>query len=481
MESFWHTQSPLPRYPTLYGKRYADVAVVGGGMAGLLTAYFLKESGAQVIVLEQNRLAQGVTGSTTAKITAQHGSFAARLLRDFGTQLGRQYMLANLAAVEQYQQLVERLEVSCDFSRRDCYLFATGQNALLREAEAASWLDAPAQFLREPQLPIPAATAVCFPRQAQFRPLPFLAALLPALEIYERSRVTDIRGERVRTDHGEVRAKHIVVATHFPFLNRHGLYMLRLHQVRSYVLALQAKDVPPDLYLDAGEDGWTLRSCGDSHILLGKTGRRTGENVGDNFAALHRQAKLWFPEAAPVTAWATQDCMSADGIPYIGQYAPTTPRLWVATGFGAWGMTGSMVAASILSAELTGQHYPYADIFSPRRLPLFASAHRMGQNVSHAVRGLLRHWQAPERKSVCDIPPDHAGVVRVGGKKLGVYRRPDGRYFAVSLRCPHLGCALRWNDEEKSWDCPCHGSRFNYLGKCIENPAQKSIAVTDIW
>ena len=284
----------------------------------------------------------------------------------------------------------------------------------------------------------------------------------------------DIRGHAVRCDGGAVTAEQIVVATHFPMLERFGLYDLRLRQERSYLLALTGAPPLPGMWLDAGEEGWILRRSG-RYLLLGGGGHRCGENLGDSYDRLRAQAQRLFPAAQEAFAWSSQDCMTLDGVPYIGPYSSSAPFLHVATGFGKWGMTGSMVAATLLTARLTGENYPYADIFSPQRFFPSASISAFWEGAGYAVRGIGRRLFVPAQTAAADIARGHGGIVAWQGKKYGVYRHTDGTLFAVDIRCPHRGCELTWNDDEKSWDCPCHGSRFDYTGHRLSEPAKAAL------
>ena len=321
MQTLWNSRDTLPAYPPLREDLHADAAVVGGGMAGILTAYALHTRGLRVVLLEGSRLASGVTAHTTAKITAQHGRFCERLVHDFGFHLARQYLQANLCAVRQFRALVRQKRIDCGFSDESSFIYAASDGpSLTRELEYALSLGAPARLVKPEGLPFPVREALCFERQAQLSPLPFLAALLPELTVYEHSPVRDIRGHAVRCDGGTVTAEQIVVATHFPMLERFGLYDLRLRQERSYLLALTGAPPLPGMWLDAGEEGWSLRRSG-RYLLLGGGGHRCGENLGDSYDRLRAQAQRLFPAAQEAFAWSSQDCMTLDGVPYIGPYS----------------------------------------------------------------------------------------------------------------------------------------------------------------
>jgi len=465
----------LSAFPRLSERLIADAAVIGGGMAGILTAFALREAGLRVVLLEEDRLAGGATARTTARISAQHGLFCERLLHDFGEHLARQYLSAQKHAVRQYRDLIASRGIDCALREHVSRVYTAPDGPdLSRELACALLLGADAELQAVDGLPFPVREALCFPHQASFEPIPFLAALLPGIEVYEHSPVRDIRGHVVRCDGGSVEAAHIVVATRYPMLERWGLYHLRLRQEQGYLLALRGAPPLDGWYLDADTRGWSLQQRGDELILSGGV-HRCGENRGDSYERLRAQAKLWFPTAQEVRAWSSQDCVTMDGIPYIGRYGAATPHLHVAAGFGRWGMTNSMVAATLLTAEILGKHYPYADVFSPDRFFPSASIETMMEGALYAVRGKARRLFTAAAAETDAIAPGHAGVVRHHGRQYGVYRDEHGALYAVSPVCPHRGCALVWNDDEKTWDCPCHGSRFDYTGHRLFHPAKSAL------
>ncbi len=478
MESIWKKDTKIGERPALFGEYNADVVVIGGGMAGILTAYFLWEKGMDVVVLEADRIGSGQTGNTTAKITSQHDLIYHKLLQDYGRERAGQYAEANERAIGEYRRVIQRREIDCFFEERPAYLYSTSYDdvpALEREAAAANRLGIDAEFTYALDLPFPVKGAVKFGGQAQFHPLKFLQGIAQKLTIFEHTRVKDVEGTCVLTDGGRVQAKHVVFATHFPFLNAPGCYFLRMHQERSYVVALENAGVLPGMYLGVDREALSLRNFG-SLLLLGGGGHRTGDNKeGGKYAFLRKTAAQLYGESREAACWSAQDCTTIDGLPYIGPFAPSVPHWYVATGFGKWGMTTSMVSAMILSDMIAGEKNLYQDIFSPRRFKAGTALKGFFSNTGWAVKGLTKQLFAGPSAQMEALLPGEGGVVEYEGKKTGVYKDEKGNIFALSTRCPHLGCQLEWNPDEKTWDCPCHGSRFDHTGRLLNNPAEADL------
>jgi len=474
MESIWWKDLSLPRREPLPGDLKTEVAVVGAGLAGVLTAFLLQQAGRQVVVLESGRTACGQTGHTTAKVTAQHGLIYRRLLREQGEAQARQYARANQDAVEQYRELIRREQIDCDWEEWESYVYGDRREELATEAETAARLGLEASYVPHIDLPVGSAGAVRFRRQAQFHPLKFLRPLAARLTIYEHTPVLSAEGQVLRTDRGAVEAEEIVFACHFPFVNVPGLYFARMHQERSYVLALEHAGRVNGMYLGVGERALSFRNYGP-YLLLGGENHRTGENsCGGRYEALRRQAESMFPGCREAARWSAQDCITPDGVPYIGRFSSSRPHWYLATGFQKWGMTSSMAAAQILRDLICGRANSCAEVFDPSRFGPgdLAAVCREG---GVAVKSLARRLFQVPRAAVEDLPIGHGGIVSLDGAKVGIYKDEAGRLYPVDVRCPHLGCQLEWNPDERSWDCPCHGSRFDYRGNLLSNPAQDGI------
>lgn len=426
MKSIWTDTCKMPAFDALKGDIKTDVLIIGGGIAGILCAFFLKQAGVDYVLAEGDKIGAGITKNTTAKITSQHGLIYDTLIRGAGCEKARQYLEANQLAVSKFEELAK--EIPCDFEKKSAFTYSLHDRARIeKEVDAVNRLGLKADFTRTLPLPFPVAGAIRFENQAQFHPLKFILGIAEGLHIYENTFVKAVDGHTALTENGRIRAKAIVVATHFPFINTHGNYFLKMYQHRSYVLALENAPDLDGMYLEETEDGLSFRNY-ENLLLVGGGDHQTGKR-GGRWQVLRAFVKKAYPEAIEKYAWATQDCMTLDYVPYIGHYAKSTPHLYVATGFNKWGMTSSMAAAMILTDMLTGKISPFADVFFPSRSILKP---QLFVNGFTAVTNLLS--------------------------------------FSAK-RCPHLGCALKWNEAENTWDCPCHGSRFTKSGKLIDNPA----------
>ena len=476
MESIWSQTCRLRQREALPGDMKTDIAVIGAGMAGILIASALQEAGRRVVVLEAERIAGGQTRNTTAKLTCQHGLLYEKLIRTLGEEKARQYAQANAAALMEYRRIIADRNIDCDLEQQDAWVYGSNAAQLWKEAEAAAALGLPATFVEETKLPFPTAGAVRFANQAQFHPLKFLQAISEPLTIYENTSVQSVEENQIITTRGRVQAEQIVFACHYPFVNFPGMYFARMHQERSYVIALENAAPMDGMWIGAEQGAYSFRNYGPL-LLLGGGGHRCGENsAGGRYDLLRQQAARWFPGSREVAHWSAQDCVTADSVPYIGPYAASRPNWFVATGFQKWGMTSSMVAAMLLRDRICGKENPWTEVFDPGRFDE-KTLTGLAQESGQAVKGLAKQLFQIPAEAARELLPGHGGVVFWKGKKLGVYKDESGALWPVDIRCPHLGCQLEWNPDERSWDCPCHGSRFDYRGKLISGPAQENITI----
>ncbi len=426
MDSIWEDTARRVHFDALKGNKSTDVLIIGGGIAGILCAYKLKNAGVDCILVEATEICGGITGNTTAKITLGHGLIYDTMIKRFGEDKARLYVEAQSKAIKEYTRLCENID--CDYETQNNYVYSVNDRKKIeKEIAALNRLGVKAEFSDAHELPFSVAGAVCVRDQVQFHPLKFLYAIAKDLPIYEHTKVVELMSHKAKTNHGKITYKKLIIATHFPMLNKHGLFPLKLYQHRSYVIALKDAQNVNGMYVDNSDTGLSFRSYGDL-LLLGGGGHRTGKK-GGCWQELEDFAQKHYKNAHIVGKWATQDCMTLDDVPYIGRYAKSTPDVFVATGFNKWGMTNAMVAAEILCDLVQGKSNPYAAVFEPSRTVLRP---QLAVNALDSVIGLLTPT----------VP-----------------------------RCPHLGCALKYNRAEHTWDCPCHGSRFTEEGELIDNPA----------
>ena len=446
MKSLWSETVCLPRHKKLKADLRCQNVVIGAGMAGLLIAYFLQEKGQEVIVLEANKIASGQTKNTTAKITSQHGCIYHDMIKNVGEARAKAYAKANEAAIQLYKEIITKEGIDCHYEELPSFLYSQkeyGIERLKKEARAAKSLGIKAEYVRGDKinaLPFGIMGAVKFEGQVQFHPLEFIQAIAEKLTIYERTNVLEVDEHFVITDKHVIVADNVIFATHYPFPIVPGFYFLRQHQSRSYVIAIEGEDVPQYLdgmYYGIDKDGLSFRHA-QGKLLVGGGSHRTGKKDKRNgFCHLKEQVKRCYPNAELVVQWAAQDCMPHDGIPLIGQFSLKHDNWYVATGFQKWGMTSAMISAMIISDIIVGKENPYAFAFSPQRLLVKAGYKKFLMDVGESILGIGR-----------------------------------GLFVKKSQRCTHMGCALIWNEEEESWDCPCHGSRYTKDGENIDNPAQ---------
>lgn len=476
MESLWKQTSEKPDFPDRQLPKEAEAVVIGAGMAGILTAWSLEELGIQTIVLEADAAGSGQTGNTTAKITSQHGLIYDKLIQTMGEEKAGQYLQANEQAIHEYESMIKALKIECGWEKCPAYIYTNGNTeALKKEAEAAEKLGKDASYIKEIELPVKSAGAVCFPFQAQFHPLQFLYAVAGRLSVYEHVKVLEADGHTITTDQGEIKARHIVFASHYPFINRPGYYFMRMHQERSYAAAFEGAKKLNGMYWGAEEDELSYRSA-EGLLLVGGGGHRTGENnAGGQYEMLKKSTEEYWTDSRIRAQWSAQDCMTLDGVPYIGAFSSAQPDWYVATGFGKWGMTSSMAAAKIISREIAGLECEYKEVFSPQRFKPSASMQNFIKDGIHTAEDFSRRFLVSADARIEEILPGHGGIIEEDGEKAGVYKDKQGIIHMVSVKCPHLGCQLSWNAEEKSWDCPCHGSRFDYDGHLLDDPAQTDL------
>lgn len=491
--SFWIDSTLRSNYPSLAQDIQADVAVIGAGLAGITAAMLLKRAGKTVVVLEAERIGEGASGHTTAKVTSLHQLKYATLIKEIGEAKARLYGESNQAAIAQLASLVRNEQIDCDFEFKDAYTFAKSLSNLedvKAEVEAAQLLGLPADYVSKPPLPFEVMGAVRFSNQAQFHPRKYLLALAAKINgdgcfVFEQTRVRTVEGEepcRVRTNSGHtVTAQDVIVATHLPILDQ-GLFFAKSYPQRSYLIGarINAEQALNGMFIGTGEKYRSLRTTptddGGTLLLIGGEGHKVGEadDTEQRFERLAAYAHDRFGVATVDYYWSSQDVVSFDKLPYIGKLTPMNQHTYVATGFSLWGMSNGTLAGMILSDLILGQPNPWAELYDATRPTPFLTQDSIKNNLDVGAR-----WVGDRFKGLFDSPehvnPGEGKLVTSNVQKIAAYRDDAGTLHQVSAVCPHLGCIVAWNAAEKSWDCPCHGSRFDTDGKILEGPAVNAL------
>jgi glycine/D-amino acid oxidase-like deaminating enzyme/nitrite reductase/ring-hydroxylating ferredoxin subunit len=475
-----------------------EVAVVGGGIAGVTTAMLLKRAGKSVALVEAKRILRGATGYTTAKVTAAHNIVYTTIAKKFGDEGARLYAEANEAALEFIARLVEEESIECEFERKANYVYADSpeeRSRIEREVEAARRAGLGAQLVEETQLPYAVECALRLDGQAQFHPRKYLLPLAETIDgdgshVFELTRVLDIEGDgpvRLTTDRGMVTARDAVLASHLPFLDR-GFFFAKAHPERSYAVACRIDDAqdPGGMYINVGTPTRSVRTARDERgllLLAGGEGHKPGaeHDTEARYRALEEFARRhWQTDDFPYR-WSTQDYSPVDGIPYVGRLTRRSDHVYVATGFKKWGMTNGTAAAIILADLVLGRENRWAGLFDSKRLKPGASAAKfVKENASVARHFFGDRLNRGEAASLNAIGPGEGRLLRLGGRKTAVYRDDSSRIHTLSPLCTHMGCHVSWNKAERSWDCPCHGSRFSGEGVVIQGPATRDLERKDV-
>jgi glycine/D-amino acid oxidase-like deaminating enzyme/nitrite reductase/ring-hydroxylating ferredoxin subunit len=487
--SVWIDTGPSqPELPRLDADVDTDVAVIGGGIVGITTALLLREAGARVVLLDANRLAHGVTGHTTAKVSSQHGMVYARLRSSLGADGARAYGAANQAGLEWIAGRVQRDGIDCDFRRRPSYAYLSpggDRSQIEDEVEAAVEAGLPASLAETTPLPYPVEAAVRFEQQAEFHVRKYLLALAAGLpgggcKIYEDTHaveVGDTGRSVVKTPGGRVTADHVVVATHYPFLDR-SLAFARVHPERSYALLCRIAGEPPaGMFISGDAPTRSIRAVpldGEELLLVGGEGHRTGRggDTEQRYRALEDFAREHWDVESVEYRWSAQDNATIDAVPYVGRLTPRSRRVFMATGFAKWGITGGTAAAMLLTDLILERENPWAALYDPCRPPRPGAVVKLlEKNAQVGLHFIGDRITKPGTRRIEELRPGEGDIVRLAGEKVAGYRHEDGRLVAVSTRCTHLGCQVNWNPAERSWDCPCHGSRFTPDGDVLQGPA----------
>jgi glycine/D-amino acid oxidase-like deaminating enzyme/nitrite reductase/ring-hydroxylating ferredoxin subunit len=469
-----------------------DVAVIGAGITGVMAAYLFERAGKRVALIEMGRIGQGTTGHTTAKLTVGHSLVYRDLVASHGEEIARRYAESNRAGVAQIGEIVRRHAIECDWEATSNYVYTVSPSRvrnLEEECAAARQAGIEAVLTTETELPFRVEAALRVDGQAQFQPLKFLHHLAGHLagegcHVFEQTRVTGVHREgsyRIETSSGELRAPDVVVATQLPFLDQ-GLLFAKAHPKKSYAIA-SSVDEPAaarGMYISVDTPTRSIRSApaeaGRRYLIVGGESGTPGEGKdSDRYRALERFLVEHFG-VEPDYRWSAHDFVPVDGLPYIGRLGGRDEGIFVATGFAKWGLTKGVFAASLISDSILGRPRSEAGIYDPRRLGA-RSVVKLATENAHVARRFVTGRVKPrtDRAGAARLAPVEGAIVRVGVRQYAVYHDESGRIFVLSARCPHLGCIVGWNSVERSWECPCHGSRFAANGALVQGPATRDL------
>ncbi|WP_036485868.1 FAD-dependent oxidoreductase [Myxosarcina sp. GI1] len=492
--SFWLDSTLETEYPAFTEAINVDVAIVGAGITGLTAAYLLKQAGKTVAVVEAENIASGASGHTTAKVTSLHQLIYKDLIDSIGKEKARLYGESNQAAVEFVAATVKNEQIDCDFSRRSTYSFAESSdnlNKVRSEYEAAVELGLPATFVEETTLPFKIAGAVEFSNQVQFHVRKYLLRLAEIVAgngsyIFEHTRVKTVEeGEpcQVVTERGNLNATDVLVTTHLPILDL-GLFFAKAYPKRSYLIgaAISPEKAPEGMYIGVGQNYHSIRTTPYENgllLLIGGGGHKVGakNNTEESYLELETYARSHFgiePNEIKYR-WSSQDYVSFDKLPYIGKLTPANQHIYIATGFSLWGMSKGTLSGMMLADRVLGIDNPWADLYDSLRATPFVTQESIKENLDVGMHWIGDRLKGLQSSSVSEVTPGKAKLLTINGDKVGVYKDTAGSVHAVAATCPHLGCIVNWNSAEKSWDCPCHGARFDYEGKLLHGPAVKDL------
>lgn len=503
MDSLWlseNTKNELISHHSNSKDEYleTEVCIVGAGIFGITCAYYLTKLGYQVTVLEKNQIGEKSTGHTTGKITSQHGLFYEYLTKSYDRNFARDYLAANEQAIKNIKNIIDKEKIKCDFEYQNSYVYTTNKNQLKNiknEVTTLQDLEFNCEFVTNVDLPFKIQGAVCFKNQAQFHPIKYLSGLCKCITnrngtIFTNSTVYDVKKDNdIYTTYSEklkVKSKYVIIATHYPFINFPGFYFTKMYQSTSYLIAIDPKKTLFNgMYISADNPIFSFRTAmynGRKILLIGGGEHKTGQPTSykDSYGVLEKEAKKYYPDCEILFKWNTRDCISLDKIPYIGQYSTLLPNMYVGTGFKKWGITTSNVAANIIVDMICDKKNKFAYLFDSSRLKPLKNIDEFKNVLVQSTNSLILNKLKSTNMKFDEISYNSGSIIDVNNEKVGIYKNEDGKIYAVKPICTHLGCLLSWNNVDKTWDCPCHGSRFNYEGKNLYDPAFKDLEIYDL-
>lgn len=501
MNSYWIESYPVisNEHNSLDKNIETDICIVGGGITGITCAYYLSKQGFKVVVLDKGKIAEHTTGHTTAKITSQHGLFYKYLIDSFSEEFAKEYLEANEQAISNIKSIIDEENIDCEFEIQDAYVYTKSKDEVQKikdEVTAVNSLGLNAEFVTNISLPIKNVLgAIKFPNQAQFHPRKYISGLYKSIlknngQIFENSKVYDIEktGDfyTTYTSNYKVSSKYVILASHYPIINAPGFYFLKMYQETSHIIGVETNQPLFDgMYINSESPTLSFRTVdynGKRLLLVGGFEHKTGSKIdlSNAYSFLEKAAKEVCSDAKVLYRWNTEDCVSLDKLPYIGEFSNIMPNMYVATGFKKWGMTTSNIAANIITDKILGKENSYEDIFLSTRFHPIKNIEELGGLVKEVAYSLTINKLNIPDKTLNSLKNDEGSLIEIDGKKVGIYKDIDGNVFAVKPVCSHLGCELAWNNLDKTWDCPCHGSRFTFKGESLYDPSIKNLEIYEI-
>ena len=493
MDSYWNNSVERKKYEKLEKNIETQVCVIGGGLTGLTTAYYLSKKNLDVVLVEKSEICGHTSGNTTAKITSQHGLFYKYLIDSVGEEQAKQYLKANEKAIKNIEKIIEEENIECNFEKQDAYVFTQKNEELKKikdEVKALHSIGFDSEFVEIVDAPIQIIGAIKFKNQAQFNPVKYAKGLAEAItknngKIYEQTKIIDLKSKEgkyeVIAENGKtIKSKYVVLATHYPIINIPGFYFMKMYQETSYIVAVDPKEeLFSGMYINSENPTLSLRTTENGLVLFGGMDHKTGAKIDlkNSYKYLEEKAKQIYPKCEVKYRWNTEDCISLDKIPYIGEFSNLMPNVYVGTGYKKWGMTTSNVAANIIKDKILGRENKYEEVFKSTRLKPIKNYEELGNMIKEVGNSLILNKLKGAEEHLNNLGEDEGKILEIDGEKLGAYRDRENRVYVVKPVCTHLGCELSWNNLDKTWDCPCHGSRFTYKGISIYDPSIKDLSI----
>lgn len=490
-ESIWdNTITKIPKFNILNKDINTYVCIIGGGITGVSTGYMLHKNNVDFVLLEKNTICSNTTKFSTAKITSQHGLIYTDIAKKYGLKYAKLYLDANNEAIQNIKEIIEKENIDCDFTEQDSYIFT--QNIKYRgninnESQILAKLGFKGfDVLNSVELQISTSYAIKFKNQAKFSPIKYTLSLANIFndKIYENANVIKIEKSNssyvVHTQNNKIYCKKIVIATHFPIKDIPGFHFIKMYQETSNVLAVDIEDnIFNGMYINVEAPTISLRSMKyNNHniLLVGGNEFKTGDVIKNNkYDFLEKIASQMYPNCKIIKKWNTQDCMTLDKIPYIGNFSKFYPNVYMATGFNKWGITTSNIAANILKDKILENKNRYEKVFDSTRLHPIKNSKELYYNINQTIQAEILNKFKLKEENIDDIPLNTGRIIKENGKSIGIYKDEKGNIYKINPYCSHLKCLLTFNSQDKTWDCPCHGSRFDIYGNVINNPANKDI------